>query len=246
MRACLGKLEFLCFKDSNSPPVCLSLIEIKPVKQKLFSIITPVYNGGLKIEKTIHSVLSQDESLFEYIIVDGGSTDETLDIAEQYEDKIEIISEPDEGVYDAMNKGIDVATGKYLYFLGAGDSLRSNILSSLAGGMPEGELWFVYGNVYMLERGIIYDGEFNKAKLRKYNICHQAVFYERRIFDVVSQFETEYTVLADYVMNIKCFWNDRVQKKYVGYLIANFEGGGISTTQKDSKFIEQYSDLIMT
>lgn len=214
--------------------------------QKLFSIITPAYNCGPKIEKTINSVLSQDESLFEYIIVDGGSSDETVEIAEPYGDKIKIITEPDDGVYDAMNKGIDAATGKYLYFLGAGDSLRPNILGGLADVMPDGSLWFVYGNVYMVDRGIIYDGEFTKAKLRQYNICHQAIFYERTIFDVVGPFATEYDVLADYVLNIKCFWNNRVEKKYVGYLIANFEGGGISTTRKDVNFIDQYSDLIMT
>ncbi len=216
------------------------------MKQKLFSILTPTYNCGRKLEKTIRSVLSQDKSLYEYIVIDGCSTDETSSVVEKYSNAVKFVSEKDEGVYDAMNKGIDMATGRYLYFLGAGDSLRANILEKIAGRMPHDKLTFVYGNVYMVDRGVIYDGEFNKAKLRKYNICHQSIFYERTIFDVVGRYEQRFNVLADYVFNIKCFWHDNVQKKYIGYVIANFEGGGISSNQRDLNFINEFSDLIAT
>ncbi len=71
--------------------------------RKLFSIITPTYNSGLKLEKTLNSVLSQGPDLLEYIVVDGGSTDETLPLLETYGDKLKVISERDAGVYDAMN-----------------------------------------------------------------------------------------------------------------------------------------------
>lgn len=216
------------------------------MKQKLFSILTPTYNCGRKLEKTIRSVLSQDQSLYEYIIVDGDSTDETSAVVKKYSDAVRFVSEKDEGVYDAMNKGIDLATGKYLYFLGAGDGLRADILGKIAGRMPDDKLAFVYGNVYMVDRGVIYDGEFNKTKLRKYNICHQAIFYERTIFDVVGRYEQRFNVLADYAFNIKCFWNDNVQKKYLGYVIANFEGGGLSSNQRDLAFVNEFSDLIAT
>ena len=216
------------------------------MKQKLFSIITPTYNSGRKLEKTICSVLSQDKSIYEYIIIDGCSTDDTSSVVEKYSDAVKFVSEKDEGVYDAMNKGIDMATGNYLYFLGAGDSLRANILERIAGRMPHDKLTFVYGNVYMVDRGVIYDGEFSKAKLRKYNICHQAIFYERTIFDVIGGYEQRFNVLADYAFNIKCFWNDSVQKKYIGYVIANFEGGGISSNQIDLNFVNEFSDLIAT
>ncbi len=216
------------------------------MKQKLFSIITPTYNSGRKLEKTIRSVLSQDKSIYEYIIIDGCSTDDTSNVVGKYSKNITFFSEKDDGVYDAMNKGIDVATGKYLYFLGAGDSLRANILEKVAGRMPDDKLTFIYGNVYMVDRGVVYDGEFNKAKLRKSNICHQSIFYERTIFDAVGRYEQRFSVLADYAFNVKCFWNDNVQKKYIGYVIANFEGGGISSSQRDLNFVDEFSDLIAT
>jgi len=92
--------------------------------RKRFSVITPTLNPGPKLEATINSVLSQNQKLFEYIIVDGGSTDETLNVIRKYGKRIKWVSKKDRGVYDAMNKGIKMARGDYLYFLGAGDHLE--------------------------------------------------------------------------------------------------------------------------
>lgn len=212
--------------------------------QKLFSVITPALNAGPKIEKTVNSVLSQNKDLFEFIVLDGGSTDGSLELVERYGDEITVVTGRDEGVYDAMNKGVELASGKYLYFLGAGDSLRTNILARIEGLMPRDELAFVYGNVYMIDRGVIYDGEFDRAKLRKRNICHQAVFYGRGIFDAVGRYEPRFHVLADHALNLKCFFNHRIQKTYLAYVIANFEGGGISFNERDEKFAREYGELM--
>lgn len=93
----------------------------------LISIITVVYNGEKYLEETIQSVINQTYENVEYIIIDGGSTDGTLEIIKKYEDKIDYwVSEKDGGIYDAMNKGIDVATGEWLNFMNAGDSFYSN------------------------------------------------------------------------------------------------------------------------
>jgi glycosyltransferase involved in cell wall biosynthesis len=212
--------------------------------QKLFSIITPVYNSGSKIEKTIKSVAAQDSDLYEYIIVDGASTDETLTSIKNSGGDFELVSEPDAGVYDAMNKGIARASGKYLYFLGAGDSLRPHALSNIARLMPREDLNFVYGNVYWEDQAMIYAGAFTKEKLRNSNICHQAVFYHRNIFDLIGGFELRFKILADYVFNIKCFGNGKVKKSYIEYVVANFEGGGISTLQKDESFNRERGKLV--
>lgn len=214
------------------------------MEQKVFSIITASFNPGPKLEKTINSVLSQDKDLFEFILIDGGSNDGSLSIAEKYAEEIKLISEADEGVYHAMNKGIDFATGKYLYFLGAGDTLRAGVLTKLQGLLPHGELTFVYGNVYMVDRGVIYDGEFDITKLKKRNICHQAIFYERTIFEVMGKFDTRFSVLADHAFNLKCFFNNRIRKKYLAYVIANFEGGGISEKERDLAFAHEYAELM--
>lgn len=214
------------------------------MSRKLFSIITPTYNCGSKIETTINSVLLQDEDLFEFIIMDGASTDDTLSVINKYAGQIRVVSEKDRGVYDAMNKGIGLASGKYLYFLGAGDSLRADVLRKIEKRMPDERLSFVYGNVYWMDQAIIYSGEFDKSRLKTHNICHQAIFYERAIFDVLGKFELRYKVLADYVFNIKCFGDDRIQKRYIDYVIANFEGGGLSAKQKDVDLIKEQSKLI--
>lgn len=214
------------------------------MEQKLFSIIIPTFNPGPKIEKTINSVLSQDGNLFELLVVDGGSTDDTLDLLSKYAGKINVVSEKDEGVYEAMNKGIELSTGKYLYFIGAGDSLRTAILAKLHAILPRDEFTFVYGNVYMVDKGMIYDGEFDKAKIKKSNICQQAIFYERKLFEVMGGFETRFRVLADHAFNLKCFWNPRIRKKYVAYLIANYEGGGISGRERDLTFALEYAELM--
>jgi glycosyltransferase involved in cell wall biosynthesis len=217
------------------------------MEQKLFSIITPTYNCGPKIVRTINSVLSQDNDLYEYIVIDGDSSDGTQSEIESFGDRIRFVSEPDRGVYDAMNKGIEMARGKYIYFLGAGDTLRANVLRNLARVIPDGELAFIYGNVYWVDEAFIYGGEFDKLRLETFNICHQAIFYERAIFDVIGRFELDYKILADYVFNIKCFGNDKIQKTYLDYVVANFEGGGLSAQQKDialtnalPRLIEEY------
>jgi glycosyltransferase involved in cell wall biosynthesis len=212
--------------------------------QKLFSVITPVFNSGPKIEKTINSVLSQDEDLFEFVVVDGGSTDDTLEVVEKYAGRIKLLSEKDEGVYDAMNHGVDAAGGKFLYFLGAGDSLKPGALSTVAARLPPHEHALVYGNVYMIDEGRIYDGEFDRAKLRRRNICQQAIFYGREIFGVTGGFETRFSVLADHAFNLKCFFNHRIEKKYIAYVIANYEGGGISRTERDLDFALEYGELM--
>lgn len=214
------------------------------MSQKLFSIITPTYNSGSKIEKTINSVLTQDDDLFDFHIIDGASTDDTLRAIEKYGNKIKLVSERDKGVYDAMNKGIELAAGKYLYFLGAGDSLRADVLRKVEKLLPDEPLTLVYGNVYWMDEAIIYGGEFDKLKLKTHNICHQAIFYERSIFDVMGKFELRFKVLADYVFNIKCFGDERIHKRYIDYVIANFEGGGLSAKQKDVDLLNEHAQLI--
>lgn len=110
--------------------------------------------------------------------------------------------------------------------------------------MPDEALAFVYGNVYWMDEEIIYSGEFDKLRLKTHNICHQAIFYERAIFDLIGKFELRFKVLADYVFNIKCFANEQVHKRYIDYVIANFEGGGLSAKQKDVALLSEHAQLI--
>src|SRR5690348_3752223 len=98
----------------------------------LISVITPTLNSGAKIAATVASVLSQKKELYEFLIVDAVSTDDTLDHVRAHGSALRWVSEPDEGIYDALNKGIRLTSGEFLYFLGAGDRLLPGVLEAVA------------------------------------------------------------------------------------------------------------------
>jgi glycosyltransferase involved in cell wall biosynthesis len=214
------------------------------LEQKLISVIIPTYNCGPKLAPTLESVLSQPGGLCEIVVVDGGSTDETLSVAGEYGGRLRLVSEADRGVYDALNKGIGLAAGKYLFFLGAGDRLKEGVLGRVAGLLPAGELAFVYGDAYLVRHGVRVCGKFSAKEFVVRNICHQAIFYERTIFDVLGGYDLKYKVYADWAFNMKCFADRRVRKVYLDMLIADFEGWGISDTQEDAEFYRDLPRLI--
>ncbi len=202
------------------------------------------YNCASKVALTIESVLSQKQDLCEFIVLDGGSTDGTLEVLQQYQGQVTFISEKDRGVYDAYNKGIDFASGKYLYFLGAGDCLRKGILEQLEEMMPDKPATIVYGITYFAKSEIYYLCEFSKSGLRTGNVCHQSVFYERTIFDLVGKYDLKYPLLADWALNLKCLSTEGVQQKYVPQVIADFEEGGISERLYDHTFRSEFPQLV--
>jgi glycosyltransferase involved in cell wall biosynthesis len=121
------------------------------------SVITIVYNGGDLLEGTIKSVLKQDSSHLEYIIIDGGSKDQTLDIIKKYSDQIDFwISEPDRGIYDAMNKGLNAATGDYVWFMNAGDHIHGeNVLTSIFEKEKNADVYYGEANFVKENRELI-------------------------------------------------------------------------------------------
>ncbi len=220
-------------------------INLTPTARPVFSIITPVYNGESKIERTVASVLSQDANLFEYIILDGGSTDKTHQVLKKYGNALKFVSEPDKGVYDAMNKGIALSSGRYLYFLGAGDTLQRDILQEVAKGLPQHDLAFVYGNVCRPGSSAKYHGQISSLWLGMvYNICHQSIFYGREVFELLGDYDIRYRLLADYVMNIRCFGSDKIEKKYLNLVVAEYEGSGMSHNNEDWDFVRDFPGLV--
>lgn len=206
----------------------------------LFSIIIPTLNAASKLSRTLESALSQEPvASREVLVIDGSSTDHTLDVLKSCREQIRWISEADGGIYEAMNKGIRLARGRYLYFLGAGDRLRESVLrqvSSQARLSESDRTQFVYGNVAWKNFNETYDGEFTASKLADYNICHQAIFYHRAIFERLGLFQTEYHCCADWVLNMKCFSDTGITKVFLPTTIADYEGGGRSTTEGDAAF----------
>lgn len=212
----------------------------------IFSIIIPTYNSAATLSDALQSIVDQSFKNFEILIMDGVSTDNTLDIARSFSDeRIRIYSEKDSGVYDAMNKGIDKAHGEWLYFLGSDDTLYDyEVLHDMANIIetkPESQ--FVYGNAYFLKRKEIWDGEFTLHKLLfDRNICHQAIFFRRDIFHLVGKYDLQYKVFADWDLNIRIFWNPLIVKNFYDRIIANYlDGQGISTDFQhlDRHFMEK-------
>lgn len=181
-----------------------------------FSIITVTYNAGAVLEDTIQSVITQTYRNVEYIIVDGGSKDHTLDIINRYREHIHtLVSEPDKGLYDAMNKGIRLATGDYLCFLNAGDELHEDdtlqlMVHSITGTeLPD----VLYGETAIVDE----EGHF--LRMRRLSapenlnwksfkdgmlVCHQA-FFPRR--ELAEPYDLRYRFSADFD------WCIRIMKK---------------------------------
>ncbi|HEY0048996.1 MAG TPA: glycosyltransferase family 2 protein [Pyrinomonadaceae bacterium] len=212
--------------------------------RKIFSIVLATYNCGRKVERTIESIICQNKDLFELIVVDGASTDDTLDYIKKYESDLRLISEKDGGVYDAFNKGIDLATGQYLYFIGAGDKLREGVLETVGEVLPPSVPAFVYGDAYVVREQIHYGGEYDASRLQKQNVCHQAAFYHRDIFALTGKYELRYSIFSDWALNLKCFGNRRIRKQYLPRVIVDFEGGGLSSTDGDADFKKDFPRLV--
>lgn len=215
---------------------------------KIFSIIIPTYNCNELLIETLNSILKQDKGLFECIIIDGNSKDNTintiLDYKRKYLDNISYISEPDTGVYDAMNKGIDLSNGEYLYFIGAGDTLVDDCLTKVASKLKF-NLEFVYGNVFNMKRRIIHGGSFDIKKISICGICHQAIFYKKEIFNVVGKYNLKYRVFADAELNIRCYGKKEISKNFIDVLVCDYMGNGISDQVIDLPYFEDYKKNII-
>lgn len=214
--------------------------KITTPEKPLITVVTVVYNGASTLEQTIQSVVNQTYDNVEYIIIDGASTDATLDIIKKYEDKIDYWqSEPDKGIYDAMNKGLDCATGDFLIFMGADDLIFSPSTLKLCAEIMRDKTKSYYGDVYLNQHRFIYDYRFSKIKLCCRNICHQAIFYSKETYKN-RKFETQYKIYADWAYNLES-WNDGFE--YVPQTVCIFNELG-SSQKGDVNFLKDKKMLI--
>lgn len=212
----------------------------------LISVITVVYNGAKYLEETILSILNQSYPNIEYIIIDGGSTDGTLDIIKKYENYIDYwISEPDNGIYDAMNKGIKHVTGKWILFIGSDDTLFSNETIKHVSKYLNSSNTIYYGDVLMKPVNKRYCGEINKRSILKKNICHQSIFYPIFVLKKYA-YNTKYCIYGDYDLNLKCYADKSIRFHYIPIIIANFNINGISNSKKDDEFVKDFYKIIST
>jgi len=208
----------------------------------VLSVVIVVYNAASCIEQSLLSVINQKYKNIELIVIDGGSTDGTVDIINRWKDKISYwVSEPDNGVYDAMNKAVDAATGKWIYFLGAGDILVDIVDKVIP--MFKNDKTVYYGDVYRNDLLSVYDGRYTPFRLSRLSICHQAIFYP---IEAVKRykFNTKYKVQADHHLNMLIYGDSEFEFKYIPVLIALYDGTGISSIVKDIPFFKDRLSIV--
>ena len=208
------------------------------------SIVIPTFNSAGVLGKALDSLVSQTFKDWEVLIMDGASTDNTIAIAQSYnDDRIRVYSEPDNGIYDAMNKGIKKAKGEWLYFLGSDDYLLAPDVFDQMLEDTKG-IDMVYGDVEATHLPVDHYGEWSVETLC-YNRCHQAIFYRRSVFDQIGLYPLKYPICADHYINLRLFLRKSIHLQYRPIKVACHSAGGASSTETDMAFYNDMDRLIV-
>ncbi len=219
--------------------------KLKPV----LTIIIATFNAAKEIGPCISSILGCNLPDVEVVIIDGASNDGTIETALTYLDKINLkyISEPDAGIYDALNKGINIAAGKWIHFLGSDDRLLPGFRKMVDALRNEDTIY--YGNSISvhetnhLKRDVLLKGEFSLYRIAKYCINHQSIIYPAKVFSIYK-YELKYKVFADYALNLKVWGDDRFTKTYLPIDMVAYNMTGFSTQNKDVLFMKEKGMIV--
>jgi glycosyltransferase len=216
------------------------------------SIITVSFNSQSTIKHTIQSVASQDYQNKEYILIDGASTDWTLDIISFLKDKINyFVSEKDNGIYNAMNKGIKASSGDIIGILNSDDFYSNNeVLSKVANIFEETDCDCLYGDLVYVDKGdarniVRYwkSGEFSKRKLRMgWMLPHPTFFVKKEIYEKYGLYNLKFKTAADYEMILRLLHNDSIKVEYLPEILIKMRIGGESNSSFLNRLKGNYED----
>lgn len=196
-----------------------------------FSIVTVCWNSAAVLPRALASLRAQTCRDYEWVVVDGASTDSTMEIVRGFDAApVVSVSEPDKGIYDAMNKGVRMASGEYVFFLNSDDALHDpNVLADVARVLalqPAADL--LYGNVvyaYPSHKVLRTFAHINGLTLPFEDLCHQAAFARRALFDSVGTFDARFQLNADYDWLIRVF-RSGARTRWIDRRVAQFTVGG--------------------
>lgn len=209
---------------------------------RALSIITINLNNAPGLKKTIHSVESQLFKDYEFIIIDGGSTDESLDLIRSKNSVVDKwISEKDSGIYNAMNKGIGIATGEYLLFLNSGDYLYDgDVLQHLFRQTPEAEIF--YGDMYIEDKEANLEYRMSPKKINslhmlKDTLWHPVSFIHRMLFSTLGNYNESFKIVADYEFFMRAIVRSKVSTQYFPVPVSVFNLSGVSSGEEYRKLL---------
>ncbi len=218
------------------------------MENALISIIIATYNAGSKLRGCLASIDQQEYGNIEILIIDGESTDNSLELVKKSNGRsITCISEKDRGIYDALNKGIKLAKGHWLYFMGADDRLSPDF-SELAFKLKDSNTIY-YGNTHEKfdpenkPSFTILTGEFSKYRLPTCCINHQAIIYPAKAFEKYS-YDTKYKVFADYALNLALWGDNDFKREHHELTIVSYDITGFSSLNYDIIFKQDKPMLI--
>jgi len=217
---------------------------------KKISIITINYNDKIGLETTIESVISQSCKDFEYIIIDGNSSDGSKELIENHKDSVDYwVSEPDTGIYNAMNKGIRAAKGNYLLFLNSGDYLYDqNTIQKVVNSLDE-EKDLYYGDAVFVRNGtdevITFPDQLSFYFFTHNSLCHQACFIKRSLFEEVFYYNENFSIISDWEFMVYCICIKNITYKHIDNIISHYDYEGISSRANSKLTINLETDIVM-
>jgi glycosyltransferase len=216
------------------------------------SIITIVFNNRATIEGCVRNVLSQSYKEIEYIVIDGGSNDGTIDILQAYREKIsQWISEPDQGIYDAMNKGIRMATGQVIGFLHSSDIYaHPRVIEEVARVFENSNVSSVYGDLQYVDKEdlnrVIRNWKSSPYRLGKFRQGwmppHPTFFVKKEIYEKYGYFNTHFRIAGDYELMLRFLERYRISAAYIPEVLVKMRWGGISNGGIKNILIKSYED----
>ncbi|MEO8795300.1 MAG: glycosyltransferase family 2 protein [Daejeonella sp.] len=216
------------------------------------SLITVTYNAAEFLEECIQSVINQTYKNLQYIIVDGGSTDKTISIINKYKEHISVfISEPDKGIYDAMNKGIKSADGDVVGILNADDFFADQeVLSTIANEFESSKADIVYGDLWYISRDNLakvtrkwISGDFKRFKMQfGWMPAHPTFYAKKALFDQYGLYDLSYKTAADYDLMLRFLYKQQTVSSYVNKVFVKMRTGGVSNKLLINRFNATLND----